>query len=871
MFKYIRTRIRARIDAALEGTHNHYACYLPRPVRGLPAGVMKLFYSGITADRMQLDRIHEVPENAVIVYAGKYKSDFEYMFYHTRYQEVGLPVPEIGFDFKNIWLQPVSRIFKMMLAHMDYLFYHRSFPEPYETGYIREELLKGRVGFLFLVEKKGFQRRYVKAQADPMRHLIEMQKNTSRPVCILPHLMFFSRHPRRAEPAITDILFGTEERPGRLRRLFTLFKNPGKVFIEISEPFNLKTFLEKPNIRALSPNNQSLTLRRTLLDLINRHRQSITGPILKNREELKENILTGRRLRTFMEDYAASHNVPIYKVHKEAAGYLDEIAARYSHVMIQLFVITINWLTDTMFEGFTVNTEVLKNLKDMSRKGPLVIIPCHKSHIDYLILSYIMRQNNMPCPLIAAGKNLSFWPLGPIFRGGGAFFLRRTFKGAVLYSKVFAEYVYKILTDGFNVEFFIEGGRSRTGKLLKPKYGMLSILLDAYKEGACEDLIFAPVYIGYDRVIEEGAYLHELEGGQKSPENLSGIFKARKFLKKRYGKIYIQFHKPFSFNAFQEQYGSYYKDMDDREQREICRQLGYRFLKSIDRVTVVTPHAVVAAAILNLPKRIFTYEEFIAAAEVYMNYLFARNIKLADTLMMDYVHALEFVFEIYVHRKFIEPVAEDKEETDAANRFSVNIQRRPALDYYKNNGINYFIPAAFTALAILEKDAFQISSRDLSESYRFLRDFFINEFAYDMNKTPDEYIRQCIRQFTDEAILMPHQSLPDMYNLTSAGYRKLNLFSGFLKTYFESYLIALNVFMRYPKSFLNSKNTLKKTQSLGTRMFKMKKIERPEAVSRLNFKNAIDFFNNQDVKGSEDTERIEYFETAIQKYLKYLS
>ena len=142
----------------------------------------------------------------------------------------------------------------------------------------------------------------------------------------------------------------------------------------------------------------------------------------------------------------------------------------------------------------------------MALRGPVVYIPSHKSHVDYLILSYMLYHHDLPCPLIAAGKNLSFWPMGPLFRRGGAFFIRRSFRGAVLYSRVFAEYVHTILDEGYSVEQFIEGGRSRTGKLLMPKLGLLSILLNAQKNGACEDLIFVPVSIGYDRVLEEKSY-----------------------------------------------------------------------------------------------------------------------------------------------------------------------------------------------------------------------------------------------------------------------------------------------------------------------------------------------------------------------------
>ncbi len=134
----------------------------------------------------------------------------------------------------------------------------------------------------------------------------------------------------------------------------------------------------------------------------------------------------------------------------------------------------------------------------------------------------------------------------------------------MLYSRVFTEYIHKLLEEGYNIEQFIEGGRSRTGKLLMPKLGLLSILMKAYQNGACKDMLIVPIYVGYDRIIEEKSYLHELGGGQKEPENILQVFRARKFLKKRYGKIYIQFHEPISVNQLLSQYGRPLADMKSK-------------------------------------------------------------------------------------------------------------------------------------------------------------------------------------------------------------------------------------------------------------------------------------------------------------------
>ncbi len=863
-------RLRRLLDTALQDTHDHYSCFVPTKTGFFSGMLLKAFFSGINLSKTQITVIENIPDDAIIVYATKHKSFFEYLFYHTRYCQTGLPVPEIWFDRKVILWQPLGRISRILLANLDHLVRFRSRPHPYRSGYIRESLINGRAGILSMVDPKGFYKRFVKAKTDPLEHLIEIQAATDRPIYIVPQLMFFGKTPKRSIPTVTDIFFGTEQRPGLLRRLFTLFRKPDKVIVEISTPFNLQSFLDRPENLSQSLENRALNLRKTLLAKINRHRQTIIGPVLKTRDELKESILTNQKLRQFMQAYAEQKGTPIYKVRKKADDYLEEIAAKYNIGVIKLFSMGLHWLFNSIYDGVSLDQDGLNRLKTMSQKGPLVLIPSHKSHIDYLILSYILWHNNMPCPLIAAGKNLSFWPLGPAFRSSGAFFIRRTFKGQMLYSSVFSAYIYKLLEEGFNLEFFIEGGRSRTGKMILPKLGLLSIIIDAYKKGACEDMVIAPVYIGYDRVLEESAYLHELEGGKKNPENIKQIIKARRVLKKRYGRIYIRFHEPISFKSILDQMDINLEAIARSEEAALVRNLGHRVINSINNVSVVTPHAVAAAALLNSSRKRISQEQLDFAIDTYLNYLLTLGADLADTLMLDSGRAFEQTLENYVQRKFIERVSLGQDEDGESVVFTVGENKRPNLEYYKNNCIAYFVPAAFTALAILEKDAFQFSATDLSEAYAFLQDFFKNEFAYDVDRPVDFYVRKNLKTFIDDAILMPHPSIPDFYNLTSIGFRKLKLYTGFLTPYFESYLIVLNYFKTAKKKSVALKDKLKKIEALGNRMYRNEEIERKEALSKVNYKNAVNFFISRGITGSGDVDQIEVYAGALQKFSKYL-
>jgi len=871
MLKKIQKKSRNRLATYLQGTYNHYLCYLPQKIGAFSFNILKLFYSGIKLDDAQIPILKKIEPDAIVVYVTRNKSLFELLFYFVRYQLLKLPFPQICFDYRIFLWQPVSRLLKILLAHVDIFFVRKKRLNPYQNDYFRRELLRGRSALLSLIEEKGFYRRFVKKETDPLLFLIRMQQTTKRPIVLVPLLMFFSKYPQRAVSSLTDVLFGTETNPGRIRRLVTLFKDPGNVFVEISEPINLKTFVSSPENMDRTIEHQTLLLRRNLLLQINRHRQIITGPILKSRIEFKENILTNESLQQYMTQYSEKRRVPIHQVQKEAEDCIDEIAAAYSPAVIRFAAALVGWITNTMFDGVSVNKDELNQLKSMYQKGPLILIPCHKSHIDYLILSYVMYLNNMPCPHVAAGKNLSFWPIGPFFRGGGAFFIRRTFRGAVLYSKVFTEYIKKLLEEGFNIELFIEGGRSRTGKLIMPKLGLLSILLDAYKNGACQDMVFVPIYIGYDRVLEEGSYLKEIEGGQKKPESFSQIIQARKFLKSRYGRIYIKFDEPISIKERLQQNNTSITALEPKELNTLCRYLGFRIINAINKVTVVTPHALTAAAILNCSHKRISCQHMLFHIETLMKHLNAQNALLADTLLVDPVRAVNQVLDSYVQQKLVERIEPDKQSVSGETILIVQVHKRTLLEYYKNNCISFFIPAAYTALAIIAKEAFLFSAADLYDDYNFLRDFFQNEFAYDVDHPPEYIIRKTIKAFIDDAILMPHPTLPDTYNVTSTGLRKLKFFAHFLKTYFESYWIVLNYFRRYPANAKSSKDRMKKIGSRGIRMYKREEVTLKEALSRVNYDNAIHYFISHDVKGSASKKKIRHYDQNIRRFLDYLS
>lgn len=858
------------MNMLLLNTLDHHPHFLPERIGIFARLFFRLVFSGIPFDPEDAARLADLGKRGHVVYATKYKSPFEFLFLHSRLKTLKAPVPQLSFDLP-LWLwQPVTRVFRIILAFFDHLARFRSRPDPYASGYFDRELKSGKAGLVSLVDAEGFYRRFVNAGNDALAHLLEFQATTDRPVFLVPQIILYGKKPMRYNASVTETVFGTEEKPRWFRRWASIFSIPEKALTDTGEPINLIEFLARPENRGRETEYLSYVLRTEAIERINSMRTSRLGPILKTRQELKEGILQNEDFRKFLRSQAEQDGKSEKAVHRQADRYLEEIAAKYSTRFIAFLGRIVKWISSNMFDGVDYDVENLKLIKNAARKGPVILVPCHKSHIDYLIISYLLYLNSLPCPLIAAGKNLSFWPMGTIFRNCGAFFLRRTFKGAPLYARVFAEYVQAVLAEGFNIEFFIEGGRSRTGKAVLPKLGLLSIILSAYKAGAVKDLYFCPIAIGYDRVIEEGSYLHEIEGGEKKSEDLSQLVKARKFLNKRYGRIFVRCHEPLRLADILDRFPVELSEMTPEEQEAFLRNLGHRIILSINAISVVSPHAVAATVILNSFRKNFTEGEFMEGAEFFLSHLRMNRAELSDTLL-EPVSAMKKVLDTYVADKFLAREGKglgDEEESSESLRYAITEAGRGGLEYYKNNCISFLVPSSFTALAILSLESFQFQSGDLHNHYRFFQDLFKNEFHYDPDLSAEHYVRKAVKTFIEDSILVPHPTLPDTYNLTGSGYKKLVVLARLVKTYLESYLVVVRVFSEHDHRSLDKKERDKKFRSTGRALLKSGDITNPEALSKINYANAASYFTSRGVADPEEGKDQSEYREIIEGYLK---
>ena len=442
-------------------------------------------------------------------------------------------------------------------------------------------------------------------------------------------------------------------------------------------------------------------------------------------------------------------------------------------------------------------------------------------------------------PRIAAGKNLSFWPVGPFFRKAGAFFIRRSFKGAKVYAAVFTRYVKALIEEGHPLEFFIEGGRTRSGKLILPKIGFLSILVEAFREGYCSDLVFVPVSIVYDRVVESQSYLKEVGGGEKAKETFSQVVATRHFLKKKYGKIYIRFGEPVSLKEF------YAKESEVKARTE--KRLAFRLIRAINGVTLVTPVGLAAAAILTRHRRGFYLTELAETVGSMAGFLERYHFPMADSLS-DPQKAMDETMALLTKNNVVSLL----EDVDGSGTFYfLDDEKKMELEFYKNSIIHFFIRHAFLALSLLKGSENVKNDLDIAEDYSFLKRLFRYEFIYESSTMAQREIDDTVAYFL-ELLLIERDEGGQGYVLTRSGFEELPQWAAFILPFLESYWIATrHIVGDKGKTVWKRGDELKSMVSMGQRFQKMGIIDHIEAVSQPNFKNAMRFIKEEGFPISE--------------------
>lgn len=330
-----------------------------------------------------------------------------------------------------------------------------------------------------------------------------------------------------------------------LQRLAAILFHGRHTLVHFAEPVSLRELI------ATSPESTLINqhVRKTARLLRVHFRQTrigVTGPELPDRKQLIRQLIRSPRIQAAIQEATQSADdqpaMSSQKARDKAEKYADEIVANVSYSTQKLFDVLLSWLWNRLYDGVQIHG--IEQVQETAKHSTVVYVPCHRSHMDYLLLSYALYNHGLTPPHVAAGINLNLPVVGSLLRRGGAFFIRRSFRDNPLYAAVFSEYLFLLLNKGYATEYFVEGGRSRTGRTLQPKPGMLSMTVQGYLRNPHRQIRLIPVYIGYEKVVEGRTYLGELRGKTKKGESILGLLKAAKTLKEHFGKVSLAFGDP---------------------------------------------------------------------------------------------------------------------------------------------------------------------------------------------------------------------------------------------------------------------------------------------------------------------------------------
>ena len=369
-------------------------------------------------------------------------------------------------------------------------------------------------------------------------------------VLLVPVHVFWGRAPRTQDSIVKALLSEGWAIPGPLRQLARILIHGRQTLVEFGEPVSLRALVAGAEDDAHATRRAARLLRAQF----RRVRERVVGPDLSHRHVLINAVIAGTPVQQAIDEEARSKSVPREKAERTARRAAWEIASNYSYPVIRVFDLGLQWLWNRLYDGISANG--LDALRRIASDATVVYVPCHRSHVDYLLLSFLIYYQGLPPPHVAAGANLNLPVVGGLLRRGGAFFLRRSFRGDPLYAAVFAEYLHAMIARGFPVEYFVEGGRSRTGRTLSPKAGLLSMTVDSWLREPARPLVFVPVYIGYERLLEGDAYVAELSGRPKRKESLVGLVRSLRLLREHFGRVHVNVGEPIVLGPFLRAHGA---------------------------------------------------------------------------------------------------------------------------------------------------------------------------------------------------------------------------------------------------------------------------------------------------------------------------
>jgi glycerol-3-phosphate O-acyltransferase len=504
-------------------------------------------------------------------------------------------------------------------------------------------------------------------------------------------------------------------KPHRLVQRRLVAKAPDRHLVLTGRPARLSELrANNPTVAAtVEPLARAIVRAGTVA--LERAERAVIGDRYKVPRLVAEEILDSPQFQHRLDAIAEHTGTGPGEVHRRAEKALRELVAAQSRLVSDLFTQAMRPVHASTWKVDCDPSE-LAGLRPLNRRYPLVFLPSHRSYVDAFVLGDVLARNDFPPNHVIGGANLRFWPLGPIARRTGTVFIRRSFGDDEVYKAVVEEYFAYLLTKRFNLEWYFEGGRTRTGKLRPPRYGLLNYLAAAIRSRRVDDVMLVPVSITYERLNELGAIATEQVGGAKKPEGLTWLARYIRNQQHSAGHVYVRFGTPLSARERLAAHGDplvaepepamLAKTAPDTHagspadvlalERRAVQRLAVEVAVGINEVTPITVNALVTLALLGVHERALTLGEVRRALEPVRGYIIRRGLPGGKLDALGDDQGLAVVLEqlslakvVTVYRGGLEPV------------YSIETGAHLEAAFYRNSAVHWFVNRAILELAIL--------------------------------------------------------------------------------------------------------------------------------------------------------------------------
>lgn len=668
-----------------------------------------------------------------------------------------------------------------------------------------------------------------------------LQSSPDADLQLIPISFFWGRAPGREESLLKIITADSWAFMGGIRRLFAILLHGRQLWVEAGQPVRARRVMAQPQLMAKGASYAANKSRRLLQLYFRRVRTRILGPDLSHRRTLVNSLMNSPALRAAIQQQAQVTSPRAAR--EQALAYINEIASNVSYPVLLVMDRLLSRLWNQLYDGIRITG--LDKIKALAGQHTLVYLPCHRSHIDYLLLSYVLFKNGLMPPHIAAGINLNMPVIGPLLRRGGAFFMRRSFRDNPLYSAVFNEYFYHLLKQGHPVEFFVEGGRSRTGRTLPPKAGMLTMTLKAAERGVTKPLLLIPVHLGYEKVLEGSTYLHELRGKSKKKESPLDLLRVIRNLRQYYGQVDVSFGAPIPLTPASDNYS----ESQTQKVSQLCRQVacGINHSATLNRTNLL------ALALLASPHRVLEANNLLAQMQILAQLANMNDVTaLPDEQPEDWLAAGEKL-------GFIE-----KMPHPLGDLYRCNEQQGILLTWYRNNALHLFALQGLVAFLFMNQKS--LSSEQLKQQALLVYPLLVEELFLPLLEdqqlgaqfdTSLEQLTQLglLEKTADQHWQRPAEHLP--------GCMRLRLLGSLVQPALERFYLLLALLERNGNGQLTSNELIDQSREMAQRLTILQGLDSPEYSDSRLFTQALQQLIDQGWISLDEHQRLVYSEELL--------